>query len=52
MLRRLDGEDARIQALVSKGELLPEAGTLASQLVQKSRKQLLSELENLQQGFE
>ncbi len=49
ILKRLEGEDSRIQQLVSEGELSPEGGEIANQLLEKSREELRSELETLQQ---
>jgi hypothetical protein len=50
MLRRLDGEEARIQQLVSKDELSPLAGGIGIRQLRKSREALRVELETLQQG--
>jgi hypothetical protein len=47
MLNRLEGEDTRIQQLISSGELSPEAGKLGIQQLSKSRTELLSELQKL-----
>jgi len=48
MLKRLEGEETRIQQLVSTGELSPEGGELTAQQVRKSRGELLSELQKLE----
>ena len=48
MLKRLEGEETKIQQLVSTGELSPEGGELAAQQVRKSRGELLSELQKLE----
>ena len=50
MLKRLEGEDNRIHQLVLKGELSPEGGEIGIQQLKKSREELLSELQTLQQG--
>jgi hypothetical protein len=50
MLKRLEGEESRINELVSAKELSPEGGDLAARLVRKSRGELLSELRNLEGG--
>lgn len=47
MLKRLEGEEARVQQLVSTGELSPEGGELTAKQVRKSREELLSELQVL-----
>ena len=48
MLRRLDGEDARMQQLVSTGDLSPEGARLTLNLIKKSRQELRSELQELE----
>ncbi len=48
MLKRLEGEDKRIQQLVSSGKLSPEGGELGIKQVRKNRKELLSELQRLE----
>ena len=50
MLKRLEGENARIQDLVSTGELTPEAAKFAVQQLTRSRNQLIPELMSLQVG--
>lgn len=47
MLRRLEGEAARIQDLVRAGELISQAAELATEQLNKSREELLSELRTL-----
>jgi len=48
MLRRLDGEDARMQQLVSTGDLSAEGAGLSLNLIEKSRQELRSELQELE----
>ena len=48
MLKRLEGEETRVQQLVSSGELSSEGGELTTQQVRKSRGELLSELQELE----
>lgn len=48
MLKRLEGEETRIQQLVSAGEISLEGGELTAQQVRKSRGELLSELQKLE----
>ncbi len=47
MLKRLDGEEARLQDLVSAGELTPEAEQLGGQKLNKHREELSHELRAL-----
>jgi len=48
MLSRLEAEDARIQQLVSTGELSPQGTAMSAQLVTKAQEELLSELRKLE----
>jgi hypothetical protein len=48
MLKRLEGEETRIQKLLLVGEFSFEGGALISQQVGKRRKELLSELKKLE----
>jgi hypothetical protein len=48
MLKRLEGEETRIQQLIAAGELSPEGGALTVRQVNKSRDELLSELRKLE----
>jgi hypothetical protein len=48
MLKRLEGEDLRIQGLLSTGELSHEAAELAGQQLTASRNKLLNKLAALQ----
>ena len=48
MLKRLEGEETRVQQLVSSGELTTEGGELTTQQVRNSRKELLTELQELE----
>lgn len=48
LLKRLDGEETRVQQLVSAGELSREGGELTAQQVTKSRREALSELQKLE----
>jgi hypothetical protein len=50
MLKRLEGEDARLQHLVSGGELTQRAAELAVQQLSRSRDELLAELRKLEPG--
>ena len=48
MLCRLDGEDARMQQLVSTGDLSAEGAGLSLNLIEKSRHELRSESQELE----
>jgi hypothetical protein len=48
MLKRLEGEDTRLQNLVSRGELTRPAAELAVQQLNHSRDELLAELRKLE----
>ena len=48
MLKRLEGEDARLQDLLSAGELTRPAAELAAQQLSHSRDEILSELRELE----
>ena len=48
MLKRLEGEDTRLQNLVSCGELTQQAAELAVQQLNHSRDELRAELRKLQ----
>lgn len=48
MLRRLEGKDARVQQLVSAGDLSPQGAELTIKLVKKSRQELREELNRLE----
>ena len=48
MLKRLEGEDTRLQNLVSGGELTRQAAELAVQQINHSRDELLAELRKLE----
>lgn len=48
MLRRLEGENARVQQLVTAGDLSPQGAELAMKLVKKSRQELREELARLE----
>ena len=48
MLKRLDGEDTRLQSLASGGELTQQAAELAVQQLNHSRDELLAELRKLE----
>ena len=49
MLKRLEGEEFRLEQLVSVGELSLEGGQLGKQQLKKTRQELLSELQALQE---
>ena len=48
MLKRLEGEDTRLQNLLSAGELTRPAAELAVQQLSHSRDELLTELRKLE----
>jgi hypothetical protein len=48
MLKRLEGEDTRLQNLVSGGELTRQAAEVAVQQLNHSRDELLAELRKLE----
>jgi len=48
MLRRLEGENARVQQLVTAGDLSPQGAELTMKLVKKSRQELREELDRLE----
>ena len=48
MLKRLEGEETRVQQLVSTGQLSSEGEELTARQVRKSREDLLSELQELE----
>lgn len=48
MLKRLEGEETRLQQLVSTGELTPEGGELGKKQLDRNRAELLSELRTLE----
>ena len=48
MLKRLEGEDIRLQSLISGEELTHEAAELAAQQLNHSRNELLAELRELE----
>jgi hypothetical protein len=48
MLKRLEGEDTRLQNLVSGGELTQQAAELALHQLNHSRDELLTELRKLE----
>jgi hypothetical protein len=48
MLRRLEGEDARVQQLVTAGSLSAQGAKLTMSLVKKSRQELRDELNRLE----
>ena len=48
MLRRLEGEDARVQQLVTAGDLSPQGAELTMKLVTKGRQELREELDKLE----
>jgi hypothetical protein len=50
MLKRLEGEDRRIQDLASAGELTLAEAELAVEQLSRSRNQLLTELSSLRLG--
>ena len=50
MLRRLEGEEARVQTLVSAGDLSPQGAELTVNLVRKSRQELRDELNTLERS--
>jgi hypothetical protein len=50
MLKRLDGEDVRLQNLVSAGELTRQAADLAVHQLNHNRDELLAELRKLEPG--
>jgi hypothetical protein len=50
MLKRLEGEESRIQRLASAEGLSPEAEELLVQQLKKSREELLLELQTLEQS--
>ena len=47
MLKRLEGEDVRVQELVVAMQLTPEEAKLVAQQLNKSREELLAELRSL-----
>ena len=48
MLKRLEGQDLRVQSLVSAGQLTFEAAELAVSQLKRSREELLAELRTLE----
>ena len=48
MLRRLEGQEARVQRLVSAGDLSPQGAELSMNLIRKSRQELCEELNTLE----
>jgi hypothetical protein len=50
MIRRLQGEDARVQQMVAAGDISADEAELTMRLVKKSRHELLEELNRLESG--